>query len=45
MDVIREEDQKLIVVSANGYGKVTAARAIATHARGGVGIRVLKRIA
>ena len=40
MDVIREEDQKLIVVSANGYGKVTAARAIATHARGGVGIRV-----
>ena len=40
MDVIREEDQKLIVVSANGYGKVTAARAIATHARGGVGIRI-----
>lgn len=40
MDVIREEDQKLIVVSANGYGKVTAAKAIATHARGGVGIRV-----
>ncbi len=40
MDVIREEDQKLIVVSANGYGKVTSAKAIATHARGGVGIRV-----
>lgn len=40
MDVIREEGQKLIVVSANGYGKVTAAKAIATHARGGVGIRV-----
>lgn len=40
MDVIREDDQKLIVVSANGYGKVTAAKSIATHARGGVGIRV-----
>lgn len=40
MDVVREDGQKLIVVSANGYGKVTEAKAIATHARGGVGIRV-----
>lgn len=40
MDVIKDEDQKLLVVSANGYGKATLAKNFPTHARGGVGIKV-----
>ncbi len=40
MDVIKDEGQKLIVVSANGYGKATEAKNFPTHARGGVGIKV-----
>ena len=40
MDVITNEDQKLLVISANGYGKATLAKNFPTHARGGVGIKV-----
>ena len=36
MDVIKDENQKLLVVSANGYGKATLAKNFPTHARGGV---------
>lgn len=40
MDVITNEDQKLLVISANGYGKATLAKNFPTHSRGGVGIKV-----
>ena len=40
MDVIRDEGQKLLVMSANGYGKATLAKNFPSHKRGGVGIRV-----
>ncbi len=40
MDVIRDKGQKLLVVSANGYGKATLAEGVAAHKRGGVGVRV-----
>ena len=40
MDVIKDENQKLLVVSANGYGKATLAKNFPTHALGGVGIKV-----
>ncbi len=40
MDIIRDEGQKLLVMSANGYGKATQAKNFPTHARGGVGIKV-----
>ncbi len=39
MDVIKDENQKLLVVSANGYGKATAAANIPAHSRGGVGVK------
>ncbi len=40
MDVIRDRGQKLLVMSANGYGKATLAENFPAHKRGGVGIRV-----
>ncbi len=39
MDVIKDEKQKLLVVSANGYGKATEASNIPAHSRGGVGVK------
>lgn len=38
MDLVRE-DQKLLVVSEKGYGKITKAANFAAHKRGGVGIK------
>ena len=40
MDIIDDDGQKLIVVSANGYGKATLAENFPAHKRGGVGIKV-----
>ena len=40
MDVITDPDQKLIAVSANGYGKATLVSNFPPHKRGGVGIKV-----
>lgn len=40
MDVITDPEQKLIVVSANGYGKATLVSNFPPHKRGGVGIKV-----
>ena len=40
MDVITDPNQKLIVVSANGYGKATLVSNFPPHKRGGVGIKV-----
>lgn len=39
MDVVNDDGQKLLVVSHNGYGKVTKAANFPTHKRGGVGIK------
>lgn len=41
MDVVSDADkQKLIVISTNGYGKMTAATNFPPHKRGGVGVKV-----
>lgn len=41
MDVVDDPDnQKLIAISANGYGKATIVNNFPTHKRGGVGIKV-----
>ena len=40
MDVITDPNQKLLAVSANGYGKSTSASNFPPHKRGGVGIKV-----
>ena len=40
MDVITDSKQKLIVISANGYGKATLVSNFPPHRRGGVGIKV-----
>ncbi len=40
MDVITDPDQKLLAVSANGYGKATLVSNFPAHKRGGVGIKV-----
>ena len=40
MDIVTDPDQKLIAVSANGYGKATLVANFPTHKRGGVGIKV-----
>ena len=39
MDVITDPAQKLLVVSRNGYGKITAVDQFEVHKRGGVGIK------
>ena len=40
MDVVTDPKQKLLVVSANGYGKATLVSNFPQHKRGGVGIKV-----
>ncbi|MBQ6130338.1 DNA gyrase subunit A [Candidatus Saccharibacteria bacterium] len=40
MDIITDPGQKILVISANGYGKATLASNFPAHKRGGVGIRV-----
>ena len=41
MDVVSDpKTQKLIVISTNGYGKLTAATNFPPHKRGGVGVKV-----
>ena len=40
MDVVTDPGQKLIAVSANGYGKATLVSNFPAHKRGGVGIKV-----
>ncbi|MDO4742065.1 MAG: DNA gyrase subunit A [Candidatus Saccharibacteria bacterium] len=40
MDVVNDPEQKLLVVSANGYGKATKVSNFPLHKRGGVGIKV-----
>ncbi len=40
MDVITDPKQKLLAVSANGYGKATLVANFPPHRRGGVGIKV-----
>jgi DNA gyrase subunit A len=38
MDVVSSDDQKLLVVSCNGYGKITKVANFPSHKRVGVGI-------
>ena len=40
MDVITDPKQKILVISVNGYGKITLASNFPAHKRGGVGVRV-----
>ena len=40
MDVVTDPSQKLLAISANGYGKATAVANFPVHKRGGVGIKV-----
>lgn len=40
MDVVTDPKQKLLVISANGYGKATLVENFPPHKRGGVGIKV-----
>ena len=40
MDVVTDPDQKLLAISANGYGKATLVSNFPAHKRGGVGIKV-----
>ena len=40
MDILTDPEQKILVISANGYGKATLASHFTTHKRGGVGIKV-----
>ena len=40
MDVITDPEQKLLAISANGYGKATLVSNFPAHRRGGVGIKV-----
>lgn len=39
MDIVRTDDQTLLVISQNGYGKITKVANFPSHKRGGVGIR------
>lgn len=39
MDILTRPDQKLIVLSENGYGKITNVTNFPVHKRGGVGIK------
>ncbi|MBZ0300884.1 MAG: DNA gyrase subunit A [Anaerolineae bacterium] len=43
MDVIREDDSHLLVVTANGHGKRTALEEYAQRGRFGIGVRTLAR--
>lgn len=40
MDIITDPSRKILVISANGYGKATLASNFPAHKRGGVGVRV-----
>lgn len=40
MDVVTDPEQKLLAISANGYGKATLVSNFPVHRRGGVGIKV-----
>lgn len=40
MDVVSSDEQKLVAVSANGYGKATLVSNFPVHKRGGSGIKV-----
>ncbi|MBR3319511.1 DNA gyrase subunit A [Candidatus Saccharibacteria bacterium] len=40
MDIITDPKQKILAISANGYGKATFASNFPAHKRGGVGIKV-----
>jgi DNA gyrase subunit A len=40
MDIVVNNDQKLLVISQNGYGKMTKTSNFPTHKRGGMGMRV-----
>jgi DNA gyrase subunit A len=39
MDVISGEDQLMLVIMQNGYGKITKSNQFSSHNRGGVGIK------
>lgn len=39
MDVVTADDQKLLVISKKGYGKITKVANFPSHKRGGVGIK------
>ena len=39
MDIVTSSDQQLLVISQNGYGKITKAANFPCHKRGGVGIK------
>ena len=39
MDVVASADQELLVMSANGFGKVTKVANFPSHRRGGVGVK------
>ena len=39
MDIVTSADQKLLVMSANGFGKVTNVANFPSHRRGGVGVK------
>ncbi len=40
MDIVTDPEQKLLAISANGYGKATLVSNFPSHKRGGVGIKV-----
>ena len=40
MDIVTDPKQKLLAISANGYGKATLVSNFPAHKRGGVGIKV-----
>jgi DNA gyrase subunit A len=39
MDIVTSDDQKLLVISQKGYGKITKSAHFPSHKRGGVGIK------
>jgi DNA gyrase subunit A len=39
MDIVSTDNQRLLVISQNGYGKATKAELFPSHKRGGVGIK------
>lgn len=39
MDIVNNNDEKLLVISVNGYGKMTKVANFPSHKRGGVGIK------
>jgi DNA gyrase subunit A len=39
MDIVSNDEEKLLVISVNGYGKITKVANFPSHKRGGVGIK------